>query len=465
MTIRQLIVSALVVISCSVKSQTLDYYDQLNQSAQYGDARFNGLAGSMTAMSGSFTALALNPAGAALYRQDAFGMDLGIFTKRNTLENGSVRGNTTTMNVGNVGFLGRDPVSGWNFFFTYNSDQLYRERLRDTRLSTGSMTQQWMDRSEGTPPDFLPELGAYEDLLYQSYATDYDVNTQSYNSTANLSDVDFQHIYFRKGMRNRWSFGGGNALGRTLYYGAAVQLVHSFETVEIEHDETYNSTTDLASLELTDYWNNNAIGISANLGVLYRPVQFLRLAAALELPQVYAFSQDWEVDLRALRPSVSASGTSAEGYGEEYMWSMMTAPKLRSGATLVLGRLGLITLNHTLSPHAWSASISRNERYLNPIIDGSLANQHLVSTGGEMRIGLVTLRAGAGYSPSYREAFGDYWRTGAGASIRVDDATFHLGWSRITQQTQYYPFSADYIDPLTYTTMETMVSFGALWKF
>ena len=462
---KHLLTASVCVVSWNASSQTLDYYAELNQPASYGDARYNALAGSMTAMSGSFTALALNPAGAGLYRQDAFSMDLGIFSKRNTLDNEAVRGNTTTLNVNTLGLLGRDKESGWNFFFTYNSDDLYRERIRDIRTNTGSMTTQWLERSEGTPPDYLPELGAYEDLLYQSYATDYDPNSMSYYSSANLSDVDFNHTYFRKGMRNRWTFGGGTNLGKTLFYGASISLVHSFETVEINHEETYNSTTDLERLILTDYWNNNAIGLSGNLGVLYRPVQFLRFAAALELPHIYSFSQDWESEIKAFRPSISASGTTAQGYGEAYMWTMMTAPKLRSGATLVMGRSALLTVNHTLIPHDWSASISRNERYLTDVVRNELDAQHLWSAAGEWRLGMITLRSGVAMSPSFREAFGDFWRFGCGAGIRIDEMSINIGYSRITQQQQYYPFSGDYVDPLLFQSMESMLNLGAVWKF
>ena len=42
--------------------QSVDYFAELNQPALWGDARYNSLSGAMTAMSGSFTALAENPA-------------------------------------------------------------------------------------------------------------------------------------------------------------------------------------------------------------------------------------------------------------------------------------------------------------------------------------------------------------------------------------------------------------------
>lgn len=452
-------------LSFSMLGQNLDYYSQLNQPATFGDARYNALAGNMVAMSGSFTALAINPAGAGLYRQEAFGMDMGIYTRRNTLNTGAVRGNTTNLNLNNFGYLGPDKASGWNFYFTYNSDHIYRERIRDNQSGTSSIQLQWLDGSAGTPPDFLPELGAYEDLLYQSYATDWDEDNMAYVSSANLNATDFTHTYFRKGMRNRWTLGGGSHYGNTLFYGAAVNVVHSFETVEIEHKETYSSTTDLTSFEVIDFWNNSAIGLSANAGVLYRPVQFFRVAASLETPQFYSFSQDWEVQMKAIRPSITASGSTAEGYGLEYQWSMMTAPKLHSGATVVLGRSALLTVNHTLVAHSWSQSLSRNENYLNPIIDTALSMQHMVGGASEVRLGPVTLRGGVSYSPEFRENFGDMVRYGLGIGLRADDINLHIGWTKTVQNMQYYPFSSNYIDALKYESVESMLSVGAVWKF
>ena len=261
-----------IFLSCfSTKGQDLDYFAQLNQPMTFGDARYNGLSGAMVAMSGSFSALALNPAGAALYRQDAFGFDMGLFNSKNTDVNSSnIRGNTTNLNVGNFGFLGKNPSNGVTLFFTYNSDQIYRERLRANSSDAGSIMQQWINNSDGTPPEYLNSVGVYEDLLYQSYATDWNSNNRSYFSSAALSNVSTEHLLFRKGLRNRWTLGGANQVNSTFYYGASVSIVHSFEKVEVQHKETFNSTNDLTNLNLEDLWDNSGIGITANAGFLYR---------------------------------------------------------------------------------------------------------------------------------------------------------------------------------------------------
>ena len=446
--------------------QNLDYLVELGQPMSFGDARFNAMSGSMVAMSGSFSALALNPAGAGLYRQDAFGMDAGLFTSTNRLTgSNTLRGNVTNLNISNFGFLGRNRTSGWNFFFTYNTDQVYRERLRENVVSGGSILSQWINNSDGTPPDFLPELGAYEDLLYQSYATDWDPNSRSYTTTATLADVETSHTYFRRGLRNRWTFGGGKALTQQFYVGASASIVHSYETVEIEHNEQFNSTTDLSNFKLEDYWNNNAIGMTANVGFIYRPLQFLRVASAIELPHIYAFNQDWEVKQSTVRPSVSSSGITAEGYGTDYQWTVVTAPKIRSGATVVVGRSGLISLSHTLVPHAMTSAVNRNERYLNEIVDSLSSMQQQFALGTEIRFGDLSLRAGTGYSPAFQEGHGDEFRYSFGGSLKADGIVFNLSYSLMRREQQYYMYSRDYSNPVAYENQLSFITMGAVWKF
>ena len=71
----------------------------------------------MTAMSGSFTALAENPAGAGLYRQAAFGSDLSFYsTTHFKNSNNFPTGNALSMNVANLGYISKEPESGVNIF-------------------------------------------------------------------------------------------------------------------------------------------------------------------------------------------------------------------------------------------------------------------------------------------------------------------------------------------------------------
>ncbi|HCP41708.1 MAG TPA: hypothetical protein DIT65_07925, partial [Cryomorphaceae bacterium] len=446
-------------------AQDLDYFTELNAPLSFGDSRFNALAGNMVGMSGSLTALALNPATVGLYRQDAFSVSGNVFNSRNRSTTGGTLGNSNNLNVGSTGFVARDLKNGWHVFFSYNTDQLYRGRLRNNEANGGSILSQFINNAAGTPPDYLPELGPYEDMMYQSYAVDYNSNTGNYFAPANLFDVNTKHLYFRRGMRNRWTIGTGKGLTQRFYVGGSLSFIYTFETVEIAHEESFNQTTDLTDFTMEEWWKNSAAGITGNVGFYYRPVQFLRIAAAFELPSIYAFIQDWETKFRADRPSISTSGITAEGFGEMYEWSMMTAPKLRGGITLVAGRKGLLTVNYTYAPTAAGRMISRNERYLNETIDSLLAPVQQIGTAGELRFGILTLQAGATVVSSAQEQLGRHLQVGGGVSIKSDRATYNVSFGSIVRNKQYFMYSADFTNAVDYSNTLSVLSTGVTFKF
>ena len=460
------LLSLLLFLTFLGKSQSVDYFATLNQPVLWGDARYNSLSGAMTAMSGSFTALAENPAGAGLYRQAAFGSDLSFYsTTHFKNSNNFPTGNALSMNVANLGYISKEPESGVNIFFTYNSDDLFRQNLRYNQTGGGSIQQQWLENSHYYSPDDLPWVGPYEDMLYQSYASDRNDTTGEYYSTANLNNTDFEHDLRRTGMKNQWTLGFGAEASKQLYYGASVKIVHSFEKVTMTHEESYSETTDLTSFDVVDYWDNSGIGITANAGLLYRPTQAMRIGIAVDLPQVYSFTQNWDTEMIAFRSSVNQIISKAEGYGLLYQWSMMTAPKLKSGFTLVGGRLGLITLSHTYIPHGFAAALSREERYLNQLVNEELDDQHTFAAGAELRLGPITVRAGSGYTNAFQQGQDAQWRRSLGISLQSEGHTFLMSWSQLRQSTQYYPFSATYTEALAITRQRSMLSIGSTWKF
>ena len=167
----------------------------------------------------------------------------------------------------------------------------------------------------------------------------------------------------------------------------------------------------------------------------------------------------------ASRSSVNRIISKAEGYGLRYEWSMMTAPKIKSGLTLVGGRLGLITLSHTYIPHRITTALSREERYINQIIDDELKDQHTLAVGSELRLGPITLRAGGGYTNPFQEGHDAQWRRSLGISLQSEGNTFFMSWCQLRQSTQYFPFSAAYTEALAITRQRSILSIGSTWKF
>lgn len=453
------------VLSLSAHAQDLDFYAQLAAPMNFGDARFNALAGNTVAMSGSMSALALNPATAGLYRQDAASIDAGFFNSRNRDTSATSIGNGLNFNIGNVGFVARNPDNGWHWFFTFNSDQIFRERIRHEAENGGSILSQLMNNAAGTPPDFLVELGPYEDLMFQSYAVDWNASTRRYTTSADLTNVNTTHSFTRRGLRDRWTLGTGKGLTQRFYIGGSASIIHTFERVDVVHDETFNGSTDLTAFQIEEWWQNSGIGISANGGFYYRPVQALRIAGAIELPHLIAFDQDWETSFRAVRDSIAASGITVTGFGQDYTWTMATAPKLRAGATVVAGRLGLVTASYCYTPTSMGRMLSRNERFINSAIDSTLSDIHQMGIGSEMRFGTLTLRGGWTYITSAQDELDDQIQIGLGASYSSDGFTYYLSYANLIRTKQYFMYSADFTNAIPYSNAFSFVNAGVSVKF
>lgn len=462
---RALFLSLTFLLVCSLSAQDLGYVNELNQGSLVGDARFNAMAGSMTALSGSMTALAVNPAAVAWYRQPTWSTFANIYSQSNTRSNTSRNiGQSAYLNIAQLGYVNATPNETWRWFFTVNTNDLYREKLDYSATPGSSILEQWINSSAGTPPEFLPNAGVYEDLVYQSYATDFDPNDLTYYASADLSDVELEHQLRRRGLSNEWKLGVGRSFGPTLHIGAAVQFDYNYEKVDLDHYERYSTTQDLRNFRLTENWKNEGFGLGGSVGAQWRPLQQLRFGAALHLPRILAFEQTWSVNMQSYRPGLSATPYSSEAVGAGYEWYLLTAPRLHSGAALIGGKWGLISLSHTLIPSQWSTAFGE-EAYLNPIVDTALGWQQNASLGAEVRLGPIALRAGAGFIGIGQDAQPTVLQRGLGFSFVGEAMRYELAWTGKTQlNNTYFPYSADYVEPLYYDHRRGLVTFGASWR-
>ena len=224
--------------------------------------------------------------------------------------------------------------------------------------------------------------------------------------------------------------GAGKGISQRFYIGGALSIMHTFESVEVEHYEIFNETSDLIQFDMEEWWKNSAIGITGNIGMYYRPIQSVRFAAAIELPNILGFTQEWETQFTIDRPSVHSDLTSQIGYGEDYQWSMITAPKLSSGITFACWPCGIIYCKLCLYSCSASRIISEYERYLNNAIDSLLTPTHRFGAAGEIRLGVTTISGGASFINSAQESLGPQIQTGIGASMKSGNTTYFFSFDK-----------------------------------
>ena len=94
---------------------------------------------------------------------------------------------------------------------------------------------------------------------------------------------------------------------------------------------------------------------------------------------------------------------------------------------------------------------TKNEQYLNPIIDSLLTPLHTIGAAAEIRLGVITLRGGATIINSAQTTLGQQIQTGLGASIKSSSTSYFVSYGRIIRNKQYFMYSADYTNAVSYS--------------
>ena len=105
------------------------------------------------------------------------------------------------------------------------------------------------------------------------------------------------------------------------------------------------------------------------------------------------------------------------------------------------------------------------EAYLNAIVDTALGWQQNLSVGGEVRLGPIALRAGAGLIGLYSDARPVVLQRGLGFSFVGESLRYELSWTGKRElNNTYFPYSAAYVEPLYFDHRRGLVTFGASWR-
>ena len=105
------------------------------------------------------------------------------------------------------------------------------------------------------------------------------------------------------------------------------------------------------------------------------------------------------------------------------------------------------------------------ERYLNNAIDSLLTPTHRFGAAGEIRLGVTTISGGASFINSAQESLGPQIQTGIGASIKSGNTTYFFSFGQIIRDKQYYMYSADYSNAVSYSNSLSVLSTGVTVKF
>lgn len=392
-------------------------YSQLNP---VGTARFSAMGGAFGALGGDMSTLSLNPAGIGVFTRSTGSVTLGILSAST---DGAYLGSTSSdnklnLNISNAGFVARfkrkrgaDKQWAWKSFnlgVTYNRMANFQRRTTLVGVNTeSSALDGWVNQlnSEGInyndiPFDIVP--GGVSAPGYMGWQT-FLIDTNN-GSVDSYSRTVLPHYGQTEQVREvtRGSMGevalsfGGN-FGNVLYIGATVgipRLNYELERSYTESD-TQDTIADFNSFTRTDYLRTSGTGFNIKFGMIYRPVKWLRLGAAIHSPSYFEVDENYSSVLLSNLDGAQYSQSTLEG---AFDYNLQTPFRAIGSLAFVIGKIGLISADYEYVNYALARFRSRNYSFdaENTAVQNSLNWAGNLRVGTEWRIKSFSIRGGFG---------------------------------------------------------------------
>lgn len=402
-------------------AQTLD--DGLRMSQQYpsGTARYTGMAGAMNAIGGDVSAIGSNPAALGVFRrgQLMFTPEFSIYKVDSKYRGTSTSDFDTKLTLSNFGFVSsrtREKKTGlvsFNWALTYN------------RLANFNSFQYYEGvNADNSMIDFFTDEANFDGDLFYLYpytsGLAYDAGIVGYDSiagiffpNANSGNFNQKRTVETNGYLNEWNIGIGGNVSNIVYFGFSIGLQNYYYSETYTHSEDYrdNANSNAWFDYNYDYFVKGG-GVNFKTGVIVRPVEFLRIGAAIQTPTYYTEVKE---DFNATMESAYAGVVVPQYYdswddrfydtGRGFTTYKLQNPfRVNTGLGFQIGDVALIDVDYEYVNYgmlkyrgAENTDISNG---LNTDISDYLGGASNVRAGAEVRFGPFATRLGASYMQS-----------------------------------------------------------------
>ncbi len=278
-------------------------------------------------------------------------------------------------------------------------------------------------------------IANYGDTDDPSYYWRYKATTEGYSNTGE-KDANGNYIYdiFLAGPLNQaYSrnitgskydvlFNVGFNFGDTFFVGANLGVT----SLNYNYDECYKEAAENPSAFEIDFgdkgktcfsdyrtrysYTADGSGVFGKIGFLWRPVDGLRVGAAVQTPTIMEINERWiqDVNLNYTDASFNGSAKTPEG---EYSYRLRSPYRLNTGAAFTFAGMALISADYEMTDYSTMKFMSKdggwsNDTFssLNDQIRNCMGVSHMVRIGAEFKpLPEIAVRAGYNFTttPEY----------------------------------------------------------------
>lgn len=276
-------------------------------------------------------------------------------------------------------------------------------------------------------------IANYGDTDDPSYYWRYKATTEGYSNTGE-KDANGNYIYdiFLAGPLNQaYSrnitgskydvlFNVGFNFGDTFFVGANLGVT----SLNYNYDECYKEAAENPSAFEIDFgdkgktcfsdyrtrysYTADGSGVFGKIGFLWRPVDGLRVGAAVQTPTIMEINERWIQDVNYTDASFNGSAKTPEG---EYSYRLRSPYRLNAGAAFTFAGMALVSADYEMTDYSTMKFMSKdggwsNDTFssLNDQIRNCMGVSHMVRVGAEFKpLPEIAVRAGYNFTttPEY----------------------------------------------------------------
>lgn len=480
-----------------------------------GTARYSSMAGAFGALGGDISAVGDNPAGLGIYRwsEAMFTANLAYTGTQATwdmtkqTERYDFRVNTASFVWS---FTDREKESGWisnNIAFNYtrlkNFNRSYEMRGAE---SLNSMTDYMAGFTDGFADATLADKNAYKnvnvpyisELAYQSWLINPGTGADSLKWHSVLNEGEKSQARYRaveSGYINEYQFSYGANISNVFYWGVSFGLQNIDYKLSSNYAETFAESGDFS---LKNTFRTTGLGYNFKIGVIARPLSFLRLGLSVHTPTYYTLENSHYASIDYNLPNNTGNKSGSNETPEaSNRYGYRTPLKVQAGVGFVLGKAAIISVDYRYTDRN-TMRFGSSSSYSTDFEDGTYDDDnddikkyakatHQVRLGAEVKIKEVfALRAGTAYTtPSCSgdaqrllplnttrtdleytrpdNKFGALYAS-AGFGFRHNGFAVDVAYAYRLRKEQFMPYQADF-EPATLKTHSHNVLATFSWRF
>jgi hypothetical protein len=449
-----------------------------------GSARFQGLGGAFGAVGADFSSIATNPAGLGLYKSSELSFSPSIrmensYSDYNTETN---RDNKFSFGMGNLGLVfhlaGNDKSSsgfkGFNIALGMNQQNNFNRRVfMEGTNNRNSLLTQYVGILNNTAGGLTPQMinDQYPFDIALAYNTDLiflaDSLNYKYRNDAPNGGVIQAKTVTTEGSINEFDLAFGANYNDRLYFGATIGIpvIRYYEFTHYREIKNDTAVHYFRSMTFNQELETHGTEINLKVGIIYRPVDWVRIGVAIHTPTYYSNMRDsWNSTMTGEFDSGSNSSSSPLG---SFDYHLTTPFRAIGSIAFIVGKFGLVSGEYEYVDYSKSSFSASDASFsdVNSNIKNKYKSPLNLRFGTEWRIQNFLLRGGFGYYGSpYQSGINtsEMYVASFGCGYRVNHFFVDMTYRWAQSKEDYYFYDPIMVNPSQnrYTTNTLTATVG-----